>query len=178
MKGKKRKSRDKVTSDFLKKLKVPQVLIPGLIIASVMGWTGWKNMTKVDDYHKIKEIFPTETQAVDVVDGDTMIITNGMSLRLLGINAPGRGEEDYEKSKKYLDGLVKEKRLTLEYDSYQDDKYVRILAYIWIACIDYIKEYCHEDRALVNEIMLKKKMAKKVIYSKRKKLKYDEFLIE
>lgn len=41
---------------------------------------------------------------------------------------------------------------------------------------DIIKVYCRGDKTMVNEVMVKNGLAKKVIYEKRKKLKYDEYL--
>lgn len=171
------KKKGKLSAKYLEKLKVPKVLITGLLIASVLGWTGWTKLKDVKNYYQIKQIFPDKTYATEVLDGDTIIIKNGLSLRLLGIDAPGRGEENYQVAKDYLGSLVSNKKLELEYDQYQDDKFGRILAYVWIGCIEEIREFCRGDRALVNEVMIKRGLAKKVVYEDRKKLKYDEYLI-
>jgi endonuclease YncB( thermonuclease family) len=166
----------KLTAKFLEKKKIPKVLIAGLLMASVLGWTGWKNLTKVRNYYQIKQIFPQTTVVKEVIDGDTVVINNGLSLRLLGVDAPNRGEENYDKAKTFLASLVLNKKVILEYDAYQDDKFGRILAYVWIPCQKDFQEFCHQDKALVNEIMIKKNFAKKVVYQDRKKLKYDSFL--
>lgn len=166
----------KLTVKFLNKLKVPKVLIPGLIIASVLGWVGWKQLNNIKNYYQIKQIFPQNTEVKEVIDGDTFIIKNEMTLRLLGIDAPNKTQPNYEQAKDYLYLLTKNKVIKLEYDTYQDDKYGRLLAYVWIDCFEEIKNFCHEDKALVNELMIKKGLAEKVIYDKRKKLKYDNFL--
>lgn len=174
----------KLTPKFLKSKKVPQVLIAGLVLASVLGWTGWKGLEKVQNYYQLKSIFPSSTQAINVIDGDTFTIKNGLTVRLLGIDAPNRGAPGYQKSLTYLNSLISftpsnsegQKKIFLEYDTYQDDKYGRILAYVWIDCNDNVRIYCHENRALVNEIMLKSGFAKKVVYQDRKKLKYDDYL--
>jgi endonuclease YncB( thermonuclease family) len=170
------KMRKKLSAKYLEKRKVPKVLIAGLILASVLGWTGWKNLDKVKNYYQIKQIFPKKTTAYEVIDGDTFIIKNGMTVRLLGIDAPNRGQEKYQEAKDYLSYLIISRPLTFEYDQYQDDKYGRILAYVWIGCFEQIKQYCRNDKALVNEIMIKQGLAKKVIYEKRKKLRYEEYL--
>jgi endonuclease YncB( thermonuclease family) len=166
----------KLTAKFLEKKKVPKVLIAGLLMASVLGWTGWKNLEKIKNYYQIKQIFPQKTIVKEVIDGDTVVISNGLSLRLLGVDAPNRGEENYDKAKTFLASLVLNKKVILEYDTYQDDKFGRILAYVWIPCQKDFQEFCHQDKALVNEIMIKKNFAKKVVYQDRKKLKYDSFL--
>lgn len=166
----------KLTAKYLEKKKVPKVLIAGLIMASVLGWTGWRNLDKIKNYYQVKQIFPDKTKMVEVVDGDTFVIKNGMTVRLLGIDAPNRGETNYQEAKDYLTYLLKDRPLFFEYDQYQDDKFGRILAYVWIKCLIELQDYCHKERLLVNEVMLKKGLAKKVIYEKRKKLKYDNFL--
>lgn len=167
----------KLKPKYLEKKRVPKVLIAGLIMASVLGWTGWQNLDKIKNYYEIKTIFPDKTMAVSVIDGDTFTISNGLSVRLLGIDAPNRGEQNYSLSQTALSTLISQKSLSLEYDSYQDDKYGRILAYVWITCESEIKQFCRGDKALINEIMLKMGLAEKVVYSKRKRLKYEDFLI-
>jgi len=166
----------KLTAKFLEKKKIPKVLIAGLLMASVLGWTGWNKLNEIKNYYQIKQIFPQKTVIKEVIDGDTVVIGNGLSLRLLGVDAPNRGDENYDAAKSYLAYLVLNKKVDLEYDRYQDDKFGRLLAYLWIPCQKEIEEFCHQDKALVNEIMIKKNFAKKVVYQDRKKLKYDSLL--
>ncbi len=64
----------KLTAKYLQKRKVPKVLIAGLILASVLGWTGWKNLDKIKNYYQIKKIFPTKTTATQILDGDTLLL--------------------------------------------------------------------------------------------------------
>ena len=165
----------KLTSKYLEKRKVPKVVIAGLILASVLGWTGWKNFNKIRNYYQIKQIFPDKTTAVQILDGDTFVAKNGLSVRLLGINAPERGKPKYIEATNYLGYLITGKPLSFEYDQHQDDKYGRILAYVWINCLPELMQYCRNGKTLVNEAMLKQGYAIKVIYQDRKKLKYDEY---
>ena len=64
-----------------------------------------------------------------VIDGDT-VVSNGTSIRLLGINTPERGEEYYEEAKIFLEGLVLNKTVGLLYGKDKTDRYGRTLAYI------------------------------------------------
>jgi len=155
----------KLSAKYLEKLKVPKVLIAGLVMASVLGWNGWRNIDKIKNYYQIKQIFPKTTQAIQILDGDTFVIKNGLTVRLLGINAPDRGKDNYRQASDYLSQLILNKKLTFEYDQYQDDKFGRILAYIWIGCDKEIMIYCHDGKALVNEIMVKKGFAVGVVYA-------------
>lgn len=107
-------------------------------MTSVLGWTGWTRLKDIKNYYQIKQIFPNKTSAKEVIDGDTFIIKNGMTVRLLGIDAPGKGQEKYQEVKDYLSYLVLNRQLTFEYDQYEDDKFGRILAYVWIECLEEI----------------------------------------
>ncbi len=74
----------------------------------------------------------SETGIVErVIDGDTAIINND-SVRLLGINSPERGEIYYEEAKYFLEGLILNKSVRLEFGKDRYDKYYRKLAYIFI----------------------------------------------
>lgn len=166
----------KLTPQYLESKKIPKILIAGLIMASVLGWTGWKNLDKIKNYYQIHQIFPIKTRAISIIDGDTFVMKNGLSLRLLGIDAPNRGDAGHEEAKSYLANLITNNDLYIEYDTYQDDKFGRILGYVWIPCNQELIIYCHDNRLLVNEIMMKTGHAKRIIYSNRKKLKYNNFL--
>ena len=52
---------------------------------------------------------------------------------MLGIDSPNRGNVGHDEAKSYLTSLIIDKELSLEYDTYQDDKFGRIpLSYVWI----------------------------------------------
>ncbi|MBU1252544.1 MAG: thermonuclease family protein [Nanoarchaeota archaeon] len=65
-----------------------------------------------------------------VIDGDT-IVSNGTSIRLLGINTPEHGEFFYEEARDFLDDLVTGKNVSLEFVGPREDKYFRTLAYVF-----------------------------------------------
>ena len=168
------KKKTKWTRKRLIALGIPAVFIPGFLTAILLGWNPAKLLT-VNNYHDVKTLFPKTGIVKDVYDGDTFQLNSGVEVRLLGVNAPGRGEKNYTEAKEYLATTIDSTRVFLEYDRYQDDKYGRILAYIWIDCRPKIQEYCRGDKAMVNEVMNKKGLAKKVVYTDRKKLKYEDY---
>lgn len=166
-----------LTATFLKSKKVPAVLIAGLIVASSLGWHGWSSFSKTQNYYQIKRLFPDTTRVTSVTDGDTVQIANDLSVRLVGINAPERGQAGHKEAIQFLTYLSVGKQVTLEYDAYQDDKYGRILAYIWIPCVQELVRYCrseHNNELLINEVMVKEGKAIHVIYPKRKRLRYED----
>ncbi len=78
-----------------------------------------------------KALSQNEKVFVDrVIDGDT-IESNGTSIRLIGINSPERGEYFYSEAKEYLENLIFNETVTLEFVGEREDKYYRILAYVF-----------------------------------------------
>jgi len=65
-----------------------------------------------------------------VIDGDTIVTEIG-NVRLLGINTPERGEKGFEEAKEFLEGLILKENVTLEFVGEREDKYGRILAYVF-----------------------------------------------
>ena len=168
-----------LTPSFLKSKGVPAVFVAGLFMASILGWKGFDTFSKSQNYYALKSLFPDTTRVVNIVDGDTVEIKNGLSVRLVGIDAPARGKSGYQEAIDLLVFLSNEKKVTLEYDAYQDDKYGRILAYVWVPCVQNLAQYCrgeHNNELLVNEVMVKEGKATHVIYSKRKRLRYEDYL--
>jgi endonuclease YncB( thermonuclease family) len=182
-----------LNSKNLLKIGVPAVLIPGLLIAGVLGWKG-EELQNVKNYYQIKTIFPDSGVVGQVEDGDTFILKSGVRVRLLGIDAPNRGEVGFDEGKKGLNGLIGDKRVYLEYDRYQDDKYGRVLSWIWIGCESTPKfkppDYMHltdntsrpgllenpegcKQGKLVNEEMVKAGLAPYEKYKDRGELKYE-----
>lgn len=75
---------------------------------------------------------PSETTHVErVIDGDTFVIENKTSVRLLGINTPEKGELYYSEAKEFLENLTLNKTTKLEFGKDRYDKYQRILAYVY-----------------------------------------------
>ena len=66
-----------------------------------------------------------------VIDGDTIVIENKTSVRLLGINSPEKGEDYYAEAKKFLENNILNKTVNLKYGKERYDKYGRTLAYIF-----------------------------------------------
>jgi len=115
---------------------------------------------------------PQKVIVAKVVDGDTIEVTSPLSIgqgqdrvssrsvRYLGIDAPNPGEPDFGEAKIANERLVLGKTVTLEYDTAQNDKYGRILAWIWL------------NGKLINQEMLTLGLAKPLIMEGQH-LKYD-----
>ena len=73
----------------------------------------------------------TTYNVVRVIDGDTIAIDTGESIRLIGINAPEAGEECYDEAKGFLQFFLSDKEITLKTDIEDKDKYGRLLRYVF-----------------------------------------------
>jgi micrococcal nuclease len=66
-----------------------------------------------------------------VLDGDSIVLTDGNQVRYLGINAPEAGEPFSEAARALNRRLVEGRRLRLVQDREDRDRYGRILAYVY-----------------------------------------------
>ena len=186
------------TREKLTKRGVPKMLIPGLMLAMALGWQADK-LLEAKNYYEIKAVFPKSAVAGGVIDGDNIYLENGQSVRLIGINAPERGKENFEEAKIYLEKLTKNQQVWLEYDRTQDDQFGRIMAWVWADCekmpnflpwnymrLSYNKsrrgltenpDGCKEGK-LLNEEMVKAGLAEVLNYKGRGELKYEARLKE
>ena len=126
----------KISNKFLKKIKTPNILIPGFIAASILlsatqAKTLQKKFDQIQNYYQLKQLFPASAIVKQIEDGDTFVLKNGLKVRLIGIDAPpGKSTE----ASKYLTNELINTKVYLEYDRYMDDPYGRLLAWVWIDC--------------------------------------------
>src|SRR3990172_1770509 len=183
----------RLTADWLRKIGVKEVLIPGIIVTvAVLGVKNWRDLGP--DIYKNKQAFPDSGVVRVITDGDTFELQNGERVRMVGINAPTNDEE----SKNKLGDLIKNKKVWLEYDRYLDDKFGRILAWVWVGCqnpkflpADYMHltynrsreglkenpEGCKKGK-LVQEEMVRTGLAGVEVYKDRGEVKYEKRLLD
>jgi len=168
-----------------------------VMIMLALGVNKFNDLNKIKDYREELEAKPFRAMVREITDGDTFVLTNGVSVRLVGINAPEKNENKFEEASVYLAKLIKDKRVYLEYDRYQDERFVRILAWVWVNCENEPKflpyNYMHltynqskpgltenpegcKKGQLVNEMMVKRGLAKITFYKDRGEMKYEERL--
>ena len=160
---------------LLVSLGIPTVFVPGLLLAALLGWdwrAGLARLQRAGGFRQSRQIFPQFVRVTEVLDGDTFNTDRTFTVRLIGIDAPNRGQPGYQEAKEYLADLIGGEEVRLEYDRYQDDKYGRILAYVWERCSTQVG--CRNGWRLVNWVMLKKRLARLVTYQDRRPLKYQE----
>ena len=116
----------------LKKLGFPGGMISGILLVSVLGAAAVKNLDS--SFYQNRKVFPESVDKTEVIDGDMFIMDNGLSVRLLGVNAPDRGQPGFESAANWMTNEIKGQKLWLEYDRYQLDQFGRVLAWVWIGC--------------------------------------------
>jgi endonuclease YncB( thermonuclease family) len=67
-----------------------------------------------------------------IIDGDTLIVSGGETIRLLGMDTDERGYPCYSIAKKYLENLTLGKEVILERGEEDKDQYGRSLRYIFL----------------------------------------------
>ncbi len=79
------------------------------------------------------------TETVDrVVDGDTFVLSSGDKVRLIGVDCPetqgpnGPGEYFAAEAGDFLDSLIADASIRLEFDGRRTDRYGRLLCYVWL----------------------------------------------
>lgn len=76
-----------------------------------------------------------------IVDGDTVVTTDGVTLRLLGINTPERGDRYYSEARDFLFGHLINR--TVRQEGHERDLYGRELVFLW------------DDDVLLNELLVR-----------------------
>ncbi|MBM3709037.1 MAG: hypothetical protein FJW61_01245 [Actinobacteria bacterium] len=117
----------------------------------------YKNSNDGDD------VQPDTFLVYEVIDGDTFIIKNGESVRLLGINAPEMDRYYYEESGEVLRIIVEDKKVRLEKDITNRDLYGRFLRYVYL------------DDLFVNLEMVKRGFAN--VFTMAPDVKYADILV-
>jgi len=70
-----------------------------------------------------------------VVDGDTIYACKDeekLLVRLIGIDAPEMDSQEGVEAREYVDNLLADKYVSLQYDQEKNDKYGRELCYVWL----------------------------------------------
>ena len=108
-----------------------------------------------------------EVKFVRVVDGDTIIVTDSAGenkrVRMIGIDTPESVAQEEVRNNKYgvmASDYIKEllsdvDSLYLEYDIDSDDRYDRILAYVWLKDVDDTFNEENIENYMVNAIIIK-----------------------
>ncbi len=107
-----------------------------VLIGTVLSWT-----VTADTASPLCAPFSvTETARIEsVVDGDTLRLTDGRRVRLIGVNAPelhdrsGRAEPGADAARRFASRFLAGSRVMLAVGEVRHDRYGRTLAHVWRA---------------------------------------------
>jgi endonuclease YncB( thermonuclease family) len=89
------------------------------------------------DDERSAESKPKRTYVVThVVDGDTVDLGNGETVRIVGIDTPERGDCNYERAAMFMAEMVLGKAVTLGESDEDRDSYDRLLRYVDVGTMD------------------------------------------
>ena len=150
------------------------VLVPATLLVALLSFLGGtKYESQVKDILEQPNIstmtvrnLPTREKVKRVIDGDTIELANGQIVRFVGVNAPNNGEPFEEEATEANTKLVQGKTVTFEYDAYTSDRFGRVLAYPMVDGKNVVVELARQG------------LAKVTIYQDRRKLKYQDELVE
>jgi micrococcal nuclease len=74
----------------------------------------------------------TSTLVKEVIDGDTIILSNDERVRLIGVNTPEYGRYYFDEARELMEILTLGKEVMLERDITDRDKYGRLLRYVYV----------------------------------------------
>jgi endonuclease YncB( thermonuclease family) len=83
-------------------------------------------------FQKIQGASDSAHMVSEVLDGDTFDLANGDRVRLLGVNAPEKGQPYSAQSIQVLKEFVLGRQLRLESDTKERDQYSRLLSYVYV----------------------------------------------
>jgi len=89
------------------------------------------------------------TAGVYVIDGDTIHLSNGEKIRYIGIDTPERGEPYFEEATRTNRQLLEDRDLRFERDVTNEDRYGRLLRYVFAGDIFVNAELARRGLALV-----------------------------
>ncbi len=108
--------------------------------------------------------YRTIAKVTKVIDGDTIEIDAGKSVRLIGIDTPESGEPYYNEAKKALENLLLNQKVTLEKDISETDQYGRLLRNIFLGS------------TYINQTMINLGLAR--IYTYPPDVRYSDILLQ
>ena len=77
--------------------------------------------------------YPSSATVSRVIDGDTLELSTGQSVRLYGISCPDYGDPFYEEAADFTQNLTGNQTVNLEYEQgYESDKFDRLLVYVLV----------------------------------------------
>jgi endonuclease YncB( thermonuclease family) len=125
------------------------------VLAFVLAAGGYGGYQVTQTHGKYGAGFDNRPHAVEeVVDGDTIVLEDGVRVRLLGLDAPEQGACFADQSKQGLQEMVLGRQVILEKDQTAKDNYDRLLRYVFI-----YEDNPETDQAFLNRELVRAGLA-------------------
>jgi len=111
-----------------------------------------------------EENFSDKPTISEIVDGDTFELSDGRTVRLIGVDTPEINRPFYDDAVAFAGSLLTGRQTKFEFDEENRDKYGRFLVYAYI------------DSNFVNEMIIRRGLG--LVYLFESNLKYAAILIE
>ena len=118
---------------FMRDMKGPGIVLPGFHDDVPAPAPGPQPLLKPSD--KTASLVPSGSEKVAIkraVDGDTVELEDGRKVRYLGIDTPEKGENFYDQARDANAAYFSGREAWLEFDVEKNDKYGRLLAFVWV----------------------------------------------
>jgi len=100
----------------------------------------------------------------EIIDGDTFKLSDGRTIRLIGVDTPETEMPFYAEAVAFAESLLMRKQISTEFDEEDRDKYGRFLVYAYL------------DSNFVNELIIRRGLG--IVYLFESNLKSASLLIE
>jgi micrococcal nuclease len=114
------KARNNFTAKAQRKLGIMFLSLCSLWLISLVGLAGLVGCS-----HE------SALKASRIYDGDSLVLSNGQEIRLIGIDAPEKDQPGADLSRSFMEGLITGKDLRIEKGVEEYDKYKRLLVYLY-----------------------------------------------
>ncbi len=108
-------------------------------------------------------------RVVKVIDGDTVVLSDGRTVRYIGVDTPEQGQPYYDAAKNFNRRLVLGKQVELELDVERYDHYGRLLAYVFVRNL-------RGQRLFVNAELIRNGFAR--VYTKPPNVRYTDLFVQ
>jgi micrococcal nuclease len=133
-------------------------IIISLLLVMATAQTDAKPHKSSSKEQVAKSIAKSDTATVlKILDGDTFILSGDRRIRLLGMDTPEKGEPFSEAAKNFADSLLFGRHITIEFEKNTQDKYGRLLGYVYA------------NNLLINKLLVERGLARLYLFQGTKK---------
>jgi micrococcal nuclease len=108
------------------------ILIGVLVVGGVVYFTSKGKIAPSSTSSPVQCLAPSKVLVTKIIDGDTIVVEGGYSVRILGIDADESGYPCYQPAKSRLEELILNKKVRLEKNVTDLDQYKRCLRYVFL----------------------------------------------